>query len=131
MGDGALRGDGGALTFVGTATTLLRLGGFTVLTDPNFVRRGERVHLGYGLTAKRLSDPALSIDDLPPLDLVLLSHLHGDHFDRVAERDLPRRPPVVTTEHAARRLQRGVSAPRPAWRRGTTGSSRAARSCCG
>jgi L-ascorbate metabolism protein UlaG (beta-lactamase superfamily) len=99
-------GDGASLTFVGTATTVLRLGGFTVLTDPNFVRRGERVHLGYGLTAKRLSEPAVRIVELPRLDAVLLSHLHGDHFDRVAKRDLPREPPVVTTAHAARRLQR-------------------------
>jgi L-ascorbate metabolism protein UlaG (beta-lactamase superfamily) len=99
-------GNGASLTFVGTATTLLRLGGFTVLTDPNFVLRGERVHLGYGLTSKRLTDPALRIDQLPPLDAVLLSHLHGDHFDRVARRSLPREPPVVTTLHAARRLQR-------------------------
>jgi L-ascorbate metabolism protein UlaG (beta-lactamase superfamily) len=95
-----------SLTFVGTATTVLRLGGFTLLTDPNFVRQGERVHLGYGLTSRRRTDPALRIDELPPLDAVLLSHLHGDHFDRVARRDLPREPPVVTTRHAARRLQR-------------------------
>jgi L-ascorbate metabolism protein UlaG (beta-lactamase superfamily) len=105
-GVGDRRGEGGSLTFVGTATTVLRLGGFTVLTDPNFVRRGERVHLGYGLTAKRLSEPAVRIGELPALDAVLLSHLHGDHFDRVAKRDLPREPPVVTTPHAARRLQR-------------------------
>jgi L-ascorbate metabolism protein UlaG (beta-lactamase superfamily) len=106
MGAGGHGEEGSSLTFVGTATTLLRLGGFTLLTDPNFVRRGERVHLGYGLTAKRLSEPAMRIDQLPPLDAVLLSHLHGDHFDRVAKRDLPREPPVVTTRHAARRLQR-------------------------
>jgi L-ascorbate metabolism protein UlaG (beta-lactamase superfamily) len=99
-------GEGTSLTFVGTATTILRLGGFTLLTDPNFVRRGERVHLGYGLTSRRRTDPALRIDQLPPLDAVLLSHLHGDHFDRVAKRDLPREPPVVTTEHAAKRLRR-------------------------
>jgi L-ascorbate metabolism protein UlaG (beta-lactamase superfamily) len=95
-----------SLTFVGTATTLLHLGGFTLLTDPNFIRRGQRVHLGYGLTTKRLTDPALRIDRLPQLDAVLLSHLHGDHFDRVAKRHLPRRPPVLTTEHAAQRLRR-------------------------
>jgi L-ascorbate metabolism protein UlaG (beta-lactamase superfamily) len=95
-----------SLTFVGTATTVLRLGGFTLLTDPNFVRRGSRVHLGYGLSSRRRTDPALGIDDLPELDAVLLSHLHGDHFDRVARRGLPREPPVLTTEHAARRLGR-------------------------
>ena len=32
----------GTLTFLGTATTLLSYGGFTVLTDPNFLHRGER-----------------------------------------------------------------------------------------
>ena len=49
-----------SLTFIGTATTVLRLGSFTLLTDPNFVRRGQRVHLGYGLTSKRRTDPALT-----------------------------------------------------------------------
>jgi L-ascorbate metabolism protein UlaG (beta-lactamase superfamily) len=90
---------------VGTATTMLRIGRFTLLADPNFVRRGQRVHLGYGLTSKRRTDPALSVDRLPRIDAVLLSHLHGDHFDRVARRELPREPPVVTTLHAARRLR--------------------------
>ncbi len=49
-----------SLTFVGNATTVLRLGGFTLLTDPNFVRRGQRVHLGYGLLSKRRHDPAFT-----------------------------------------------------------------------
>ncbi|MCO1653980.1 MBL fold metallo-hydrolase [Pseudonocardia humida] len=95
-----------SLTFIGTATTVLRLGGFTLLTDPNFVRRGQRVHLGYGLNSKRRTEPAMTIAELPDLDAVLLSHLHGDHFDRLAKRDLPREPPVLTTTHAARRLDR-------------------------
>jgi L-ascorbate metabolism protein UlaG (beta-lactamase superfamily) len=54
------------LTFVGTATTVLRLGGFTLLTDPNFLHRGQRAYLGYGLTSKRLTEPALQPDELPP-----------------------------------------------------------------
>ncbi|HZG91224.1 MAG TPA: MBL fold metallo-hydrolase [Pseudonocardia sp.] len=95
-----------SLTFVGTATTVLRLGGFTLLTDPNFIRRGQRVHLGYGLTSKRRTEPAMGIAELPALDAVLLSHLHGDHFDRVARSDLPREPPVLSTPHACRRLDR-------------------------
>jgi L-ascorbate metabolism protein UlaG (beta-lactamase superfamily) len=92
------------LTFGGTATTLLRLGGFTVLTDPNFLHRGQWVHLGYGLRSKRLTEPAIGPDDLPPLDAVLLSHLHGDHFDGIARRRLDRTVPIVTTRAAARRL---------------------------
>jgi L-ascorbate metabolism protein UlaG (beta-lactamase superfamily) len=94
------------LTFVGTATTLLRLGAFTVLTDPNFLHRGQRAYLGKGLWSRRLTDPALEVGDLPALDAVLLSHLHGDHFDRVARRGLARDQPVLTTPPAARRLRR-------------------------
>jgi L-ascorbate metabolism protein UlaG (beta-lactamase superfamily) len=95
-----------SLTFIGTATTLLRLGPFTVLTDPNFLHRGQYAYLGKGLVSRRLTEPALQPGDLPRLDAIVLSHLHGDHFDRVARRDLPREPPVVTTTSAARRLGR-------------------------
>lgn len=38
----------GTLTFIGTATTLLRVGSFTVLTDPNFLHKGQRAYLGKG-----------------------------------------------------------------------------------
>src|SRR3712207_9570914 len=72
------------LTFGGNATTLLRLGPFTLLTDPNFLRRGQRAYLGKGLWTKRLTDPALQPTQLPPLDSILLSHLHADHWDRIA-----------------------------------------------
>jgi len=77
-----------------------------VLTDPNFLHRGERVRLGYGLRSRRLTNPAVEIDALPALDLVLLSHLHEDHFDRVAEARLDRTLPIVTTPHAAEKLAR-------------------------
>ena len=89
------------LTFGGTATTLLRLGPFVLLTDPNFLHRGQRAHLGYGLRSKRLTEPALVPAQLPALDAVLLSHMHGDHWDRIATRSLPKDTPVVTTPEAA------------------------------
>lgn len=94
------------LTFVGTATTLIRLGGFTLLTDPNFLHKGQRAYLGKGLWSKRLTEPSMQPDELPPLDAVVLSHLHGDHFDRVARRGLARTQPVVTTSAAAGSLRR-------------------------
>ena len=94
-----------SLVFVGNATVLLRLGGFTVLTDPTFVHRHEKVSIGYGMHTTRLTDPAMDVADLPPVDLVLLSHLHGDHFDQVAERDLDHGLPVVTTAQAAAELR--------------------------
>lgn len=95
-----------SLTFIGTATTVLRIGSFTVLTDPNFLRRGQRAYLGRGLWSRRLSEPAMGVSELPDLDAVVLSHLHGDHWDRVARKELDRTPPVVTTPHGARRLRR-------------------------
>lgn len=96
----------GSLTFIGNATVLLRLGPFTLLTDPNFLHAGQRAYLGYGLWSKRVRDPALEVSDLPALDLVLLSHLHGDHWDRVAQRRLDKGLPIVTTPAAARTLAR-------------------------
>jgi len=35
-----------SLTFIGNATVLLRIGSFTLLTDPNFIRKGQRAYLG-------------------------------------------------------------------------------------
>ena len=98
--------DHGELTFIGTATVLLRYGGFTVLTDPNFLHQGEHAPLGGGLRSRRLTDPAFEIADLPPLDVIVLSHHHGDHFDDRAARELPKHVPIVTTRHAARKLGR-------------------------
>ena len=103
----------GSVLFIGTATVLIRVAGFTVLTDPNFLHSGEHVRLGWGLRSRRLTDPALEIDALPPLDLVVVSHLHGDHFDQVAEERLDRDVPIVTTPHAAASLGKmGFRAPR-------------------
>jgi L-ascorbate metabolism protein UlaG (beta-lactamase superfamily) len=96
----------GSIFFVGTATVLIRYAGFTILTDPNFLHRGDHVHLGYGLISRRQTNPAIEIEDLPPLDFILLSHMHGDHFDRVAERKLNKATPIVSTRHAVAYLER-------------------------
>src|SRR3954451_12293655 len=95
-----------SLEFIGTATTVLRLGPFTLLTDPNFLHRGDRAYLGKGLWSRRLTEPSCQPDELPPLDGVLLSHLHGAHFDRVARRGLDHELPVVTMTQAGKRLRK-------------------------
>jgi L-ascorbate metabolism protein UlaG (beta-lactamase superfamily) len=91
----------GSISFVGTATVILRYGGFTILTDPNFLHKGDHVHLGYGMTATRLTEPAVAFEALPPIDFVLLSHMHGDHFDHFVAEHLDRNLPIITTKHAA------------------------------
>lgn len=102
---------GGSVQFIGTATTLLRLGPFTLLTDPNFLHRGEHAPLGYGISSPRLTEPALQLEQLPALDAVLLSHYHGDHFDPTVERRLDRSLPIITTPHAVHALaERGFRA---------------------
>ena len=103
-------GEHGSIHFIGNATVLIQCGGFTILTDPTFVHMHEQVSIGYGMYTTRLTNPAIEITELPPLDLVLLSHFHGDHFDQVAERELDKSLPIVTTAEAARQLSaRGFS----------------------
>jgi L-ascorbate metabolism protein UlaG (beta-lactamase superfamily) len=97
---------GGRVHFVGTATTIIEYRGLTILTDPNFLHRGEQIHIGYGMHATRLTDPAFDFEDLPPIDFVLLSHLHEDHFDKLVERKLARSTPILTPSSAARTLAR-------------------------
>jgi L-ascorbate metabolism protein UlaG (beta-lactamase superfamily) len=97
--------DKGSIFFVGTATVILRYAGFTILTDPNFLHAGDHVHLGYGLTSERLTEPAINIEDLPPIDLCVLSHYHGDHFDQLVEEKLDIDLPIVTTNHAVGELE--------------------------
>ncbi len=93
-----------SLFFIGNATTLIRYGELTLLTDPNFLHAGQYAYLGHGLVSRRRTEPALDVTELPPLDGVVLSHLHGDHWDRVAQRGLDRDLPVVTTPHARAKL---------------------------
>jgi L-ascorbate metabolism protein UlaG (beta-lactamase superfamily) len=97
---------GGSVQFIGTATVLIRYQGFTILTDPNFLHKGDHVHLGYGITAERLTDPAIELGKLPPIDFVLLSHMHEDHFDKLVQEKLAKDTPIVTTKEAAAALEK-------------------------
>ncbi|KAJ4380042.1 hypothetical protein N0V86_004349 [Didymella sp. IMI 355093] len=74
-----------SLFFVGTATTILEWEGLRILTDPNFLHAGDHVHLGPGVSGTRRTNPAIDIEELPHIDMILLSHYHEDHFDRLVE----------------------------------------------
>jgi L-ascorbate metabolism protein UlaG (beta-lactamase superfamily) len=95
----------GSVEFIGNATLLLRFERCTILTDPSFLHAGDHVHVGYGLHARRLLEPSLQPSELPPLDGVVLSHLHGDHWDSPAEEALDHNLPIVTTLQAAQILR--------------------------
>jgi L-ascorbate metabolism protein UlaG (beta-lactamase superfamily) len=84
--------------WLGHATVLLNISGTRVLTDPALE---PRVGIGRGLAKlgpRRLIAPALRPRELPPLDLLLLSHAHMDHTDLGTLRALPRDLPVVVQQ---------------------------------
>lgn len=84
------------LCWLGHTTVLLNFYGIHVLTDPAFSAR-VGVSLGLGTVGpKRYIAPALTFSELPPVDLVLLSHAHMDHMDLPSLRKLARTTPVVT-----------------------------------
>jgi L-ascorbate metabolism protein UlaG (beta-lactamase superfamily) len=66
------------ITMINHATLLIQMHNFTVLTDPVF---SKRVSPFSWLGPKRHRAPGLAITDLPPIDVVLVSHNHYDHMD--------------------------------------------------
>jgi N-acyl-phosphatidylethanolamine-hydrolysing phospholipase D len=82
-----------AATWIGHSTVLLQVGGLNILTDPVFSQRAFPVQWA---GPRRIMDPAMSIDALPPLDIVLLSHTHYDHLDRRAVRRIAAAHPQAT-----------------------------------
>lgn len=97
-----------AVTFVGHSTFLLQFPGLTVLTDPIFADRAGPFGL---LGPKRVRPPALTLAELPPIDVVLVSHNHYDHLDLAALCWLAReRRPVFVTflGNSAWLAERGV-----------------------
>lgn len=91
-----------AACWIGHASMLLRVGGRTILTDPVF---HPRVGMGLILATlgpKRMQQPALKVEQLPPIDLIALTHAHFDHLDRPSLWQLSRRfphVPVIMANH--------------------------------
>ena len=84
------------LAWLGHATVLINFFGRWIVTDPALGNRiGIRI-AGVTLGPRRLSHPALQVRDLPPLDLLLISHAHMDHLDLATLGRLPRSVRVVT-----------------------------------
>lgn len=75
-----------------------------LMSDPNFLHAGDHVHLGPGVTAQRKTNPAISMDELPSIDAVVLSHFHEDHFDKEVQQRLRKDLPIVTTIEAVQPL---------------------------
>jgi L-ascorbate metabolism protein UlaG (beta-lactamase superfamily) len=90
------------ITLIGGPTALLEIGGLNLLTDPAF--DAPQAYEG-AVRLEKLSGPALGPDDLPPIDVVLLSHdQHFDNLDHAGRAFLPRAGRVLTTPIGATRL---------------------------
>lgn len=82
------------VTYIGHATVLIQIAGLNILTDPVWSQRASAVQW---LGPKRVVQPAWRLDQLPPIDVVLISHDHYDHLDLATLRQINalHRPRVV------------------------------------
>ena len=87
------------ITYIGHATLLVEIGGLQILTDPNFEST-------LGKILPRVSRPGLAIDQLPPIDALLLTHAHADHLSFNTLDQLPRNVPLIAPKGVARWLSR-------------------------
>jgi L-ascorbate metabolism protein UlaG (beta-lactamase superfamily) len=86
------------LTFIGHASFFVQIGGQNVIIDPNFAR--------WLFVLKRLRQPGVRLRDLPPIDLVLVTHAHFDHLHRPSLRAIVQQarirnaaPPSIVVPH--------------------------------
>jgi N-acyl-phosphatidylethanolamine-hydrolysing phospholipase D len=70
-----------AVTWIGHATALVQASGLNVLTDPIFSSRASPVQF---LGPARAQGPGVALEDLPHIDVVVISHNHYDHLDRMS-----------------------------------------------
>ena len=85
VGDGKLR-----VTYINHATVLIQMDGLNILTDPIWSdRAGPFSWLG----TKRVRAPGVKMEDLPRIDVILISHDHYDHLD------LPTLQTLYTRDH--------------------------------
>ncbi len=108
----AERVDGEALvaTAVGHATVLVQTEGLNILTDPVW---SERASPFASVGPKRVRQPGVRFDDLPKIDVVLVSHNHYDHLDMATlERLWKRDRPIIVTPlgNAALMARKGIPA---------------------
>jgi L-ascorbate metabolism protein UlaG (beta-lactamase superfamily) len=97
------------LTHIGGPTVLIEVGGWRLLTDPTFDEPGRKYSFGWGTSSRKLTGPALSADEIGPIDVVLLSHdHHGDNLDDRGRQLLSSAGVAVTTVPGAQRLGGGA-----------------------
>lgn len=91
------------ISYIGVATTIININGVRLLTDPCF-DAAQKYDMGIAVLEKTI-DPSIKIEELPPIDAILLSHEdHPDNLDTTGRTLLPGRH-VFTTMDGARNLK--------------------------
>jgi N-acyl-phosphatidylethanolamine-hydrolysing phospholipase D len=80
------------VTWLGHSSTLIQAAGLNLLTDPIWSRRASPVPFAGPV---RWGRPPVPLDQLPPVDVVLISHNHYDHFDSATVRWIAARYPAA------------------------------------
>lgn len=88
------------ITFIGHSSFLLQISGRTVLIDPVFSKRL--------ILLRRQRRPGVRVEDLPPIDLILLTHAHMDHLDLASLRQVMRATRRLTGRAPEVIVPRGV-----------------------
>ncbi|MFC2133409.1 MBL fold metallo-hydrolase [Bacteroidota bacterium] len=81
------------MAWIGHSTVLINFYGTWILTDPVLYDRVGLYFLGGTIGPARLTPPALTIDEMPKPDIILLSHAHMDHMDYPTLRDFAEKYP--------------------------------------
>lgn len=118
----SLDGAAAAIAWIGHATFLIRTSAANLLIDPVYAERASPIAFA---GPRRVRRPAIAFGDLPPIDVVLLSHCHYDHCDLETIRALAARfDPLVITPIGNRDLVEAAGARRVEeldwWERATT-----------
>jgi len=93
--DSRVEGSGLRVTMVGHACLLFQLAGLNILTDPVYSRRASPFR---NVGPRRVNEPGIAFENLPPIDVVLVTHNHYDHLDvRTLARLQAVHDPVVVT----------------------------------
>lgn len=103
------------VTRIGGPTALVEWDGWRILTDPTFDPPGRTYSFALGTSSRKTTGPALTLDDVGEVDVVLLSHHHhADNLDDAGRAGLSRATTVLTTVAGARATShpdvRGLSA---------------------
>ena len=95
-----------SITHIDTACVLLDINGYRILTDPTLDTAGQLYYHGSGTFSRKTESPALTINELKDVDLVLLSHhQHKDNFDINGKKFTLTVPLILSTKSAAKEIK--------------------------